>query len=270
MVGATINRRDMNHSERNYEIQQLETSRHEAAKAVCLSAAALDDASIIRALNHINDERAAAQERSVTLQCLADAGMGMMWEPRLVVVQDAGTSNGIDCGNVQAFEEAVWHKLTASKAAHRERWQARMNEVRQLEQECKDLQKLKHYLAGKEDNRVCQACTAHGASTVVCWSNVLPRDMLVDNAVCRGLKVQRELDTDVFLRCVRDKHNRYVHMLHRRRNDGAGTMEALAVQRHGVCMRQSNAATLSEPKKYMDTLIQQHFFCKAPHNTRNK
>ena len=63
MVGATINRRDMNHSERNYEIQQLETSRHEAAKAVCLSAAALDDASIIRALNHINDERAAAQER---------------------------------------------------------------------------------------------------------------------------------------------------------------------------------------------------------------
>ena len=40
MVGATINRRDMNHSERNYEIQQLETSRHEAAKAVCLSAAA--------------------------------------------------------------------------------------------------------------------------------------------------------------------------------------------------------------------------------------
>ena len=46
MVGATINRRDMNHSERNYEIQQLETSRHEAAKAVCLSAAALDDASI--------------------------------------------------------------------------------------------------------------------------------------------------------------------------------------------------------------------------------
>ena len=83
-----------------------------------------------------------------------------------------------------------------------------MNEVRQLEQECKDLQKLKHYLAGKEDNRVCQACTAHGASTVVCWSNVLPRDMLVDNAVCRGLKVQRELDTDVFLRRVRDKHNR--------------------------------------------------------------
>ena len=53
MVGATINRRDMNHSERNYEIQQLETSRHEAAKAVCLSAAALDDASIIGALNHI-------------------------------------------------------------------------------------------------------------------------------------------------------------------------------------------------------------------------
>jgi hypothetical protein len=89
----------------------------------------LDDASIIGALNHINDERAAAQERPVTLQCLADAGMGMMWEPRLVVVQDAGTSNGIDCGNVQAFEEAVWHKLTASKAAHRERWQARMNEV---------------------------------------------------------------------------------------------------------------------------------------------
>ena len=109
MVGATINRRDMNHSERNYEIQQLETSRHEAAKAVCLSAAALDDASIIGALNHINDERAAAQERPVTLQCLADAGMGIMWEPRLVVVQDAGTSNGIDCGNVQAFEEAVWH-----------------------------------------------------------------------------------------------------------------------------------------------------------------
>ena len=161
MVGATINRRDMNHSERNYEIQQLETSRHEAAKAVCLSAAALDDASIIGALNHINDERAAAQERPVTLQCLADAGMGIMWEPRLVVVQDAGTSNGIDCGNVQAFEEAVWHKLTASKAAHRERWQARMNEVRQLEQECKDLQELKHYLAGKEDHRVCQACTAH-------------------------------------------------------------------------------------------------------------
>ena len=139
MVGTTINRRDMNHSERNYEIQQLETSRHEAATAVCLSAAALDDASIIRALNYINDERAAAKERSVTLQCLADAGMGMMWEPRLVVVQDAGTSNGIDCGNVQAFEEAVWHKLTASKAAHRERWQARMNEVRQLEQECKYL-----------------------------------------------------------------------------------------------------------------------------------
>jgi hypothetical protein len=57
MVGTTINRRDMNHSERNYEIQQLETSRHEAAKAVCLSAAALNDASITRALNHINDER---------------------------------------------------------------------------------------------------------------------------------------------------------------------------------------------------------------------
>ena len=65
MVGATINRRDMNHSERNYEIQQLETSRHEAAKAVCLSAAALNDASITRALNHINDERDAAQERPV-------------------------------------------------------------------------------------------------------------------------------------------------------------------------------------------------------------
>ena len=53
MVGTTINRRDMNHSERNYEIQQLETSRHEAATAVCLSVTALDDASIIRALNHI-------------------------------------------------------------------------------------------------------------------------------------------------------------------------------------------------------------------------
>ena len=104
MVGTTINRRDMNHSERNYEIQQLETSRHEAATAVCLSAAALDDASIMGALNHINDERSAAQERPVTLQCLADAGMGIMWEPRLVVVQDAGTSNGIDCGNVQAFK----------------------------------------------------------------------------------------------------------------------------------------------------------------------
>ena len=172
MVGTTINRRDMNHSERNYEIQQLETSRHEAAKAVCLSAAALNDASITRALNHINDERDAAQERPVTLQCLADAGMRIMWEPRLVVVQDAGTPNGIDCGIVQAFEEAVWHKLTASKAAHRERWQAMMNEVRQLEQECKDLQKLKQYLAGNEDDRVCQACTAHGASTVVCWSNI--------------------------------------------------------------------------------------------------
>ena len=118
MVGATINRRDMNHSERNYEIQQLETSRHEAAKAVCLSAAALNDASITRALNHINDERDAAQERPVTLQCLADAGMRIMWEPRLVVVQDAGTPNGIDCGIVRAFEEAVCHKLTASKAAH--------------------------------------------------------------------------------------------------------------------------------------------------------
>ena len=82
MVGTTINRRDMNHSERNYEIQQLETSRHEAAKAVCLSAAALNDASITRALNHINDERDAAQERPVTLQCLADAGMRIMWEPR--------------------------------------------------------------------------------------------------------------------------------------------------------------------------------------------
>ena len=184
--------------------------------------------------------------------------MGMMWEPRLVVVQDAGTSNGIDCGNVQAFEEAVWHKLTASKAAHRERWQAITNEVRQLEQECKDLQELKRYLARKEDNRVCQACTAHGANAVVCWSNVSCEDMLVDNAVCRGLKVQRELDADVFLRCVRDKHHRFVHMLHRRRNDGAETMEALALQTHGVCMRQSNALTLSEPKKYMDTLIQQH------------
>ena len=149
MVGTTINRRDMNHSERNYEIQLLETSRHEAATAVCLSVSALNDASIIRALNYINDERAAAQELPVTVGCLADEGIRIMWEPRLVVVQDAGTSNGIDCGNVQAFEEAVWHKLTASKAAHRERWQARMNEVRQLEQECKDLQKLKHYLAGK-------------------------------------------------------------------------------------------------------------------------
>ena len=172
VVGTTINRRDMNHSERNYEIQQLETSRHEAAKAVCLSAAALNDASITRALNHINDERVAAQERSVTLQCLADAGMRIMWEPRLVVVQGAGTPNGIDCGIVRAFEEAVCHKLTASKAAHRERWQAIMDEVRQLEQECKDLQKLKQYLAGNEDDRVCQACTAHGASTVVCWSNI--------------------------------------------------------------------------------------------------
>jgi hypothetical protein len=241
MVGTTINRRDMNHSERNYEIQQLETSRHEAAKAVCLSAAALNDASITRALNHINDERDAAQERPVTLQCLADAGMRIMWEPRLVVVQDAGTPNGIDCGIVQAFEEAVWHKLTASKAAHRERWQAMMNEVRQLEQECKDLQKLKQYLAGNEDDRVCQACTAHEINAVVCWSSVLSRDMMVDNAVCRGLKVQRELDADVFLRCVRDdKHHRYVHMLHRHRNDGTGTSEAFAVQQHGVCMRESN------------------------------
>ena len=50
MVGATINRRDMNHSERNYEIQQLETSRHEAATAVCLSVSALDDASIRAAM----------------------------------------------------------------------------------------------------------------------------------------------------------------------------------------------------------------------------
>ena len=259
MVGTTINRRDMNHSERNYEIQQLETSRHEAAKAVCLSAAALNDASITRALNHINDERDAAQERPVTLQCLADAGMRIMWEPRLVVVQDAGTPNGIDCGIVQAFEEAVWHKLTASKAAHRERWQAMMNEVRQLEQECKDLQKLKQYLAGNEDDRVCQACTAHEINAVVCWSSVLSRDMMVDNAVCRGLKVQRELDADVFLRCVRDdKHHRYVHMLHRHRNDGTGTSEAFAVQQHGVCMRESNVLGLSESKKYMDTLIQPH------------
>ena len=241
MVGTTINRRDMNHSERNYEIQQLETSCHEAAKAVCLSAAALNDASITRALNHINDERDAAQERPVTLQCLADAGMRIMWEPRLVVVQDAGTPNGIDCGIVRAFEEAVCHKLTASKAAHRERWQAIMDEVRQLEQECKDLQKLKQYLAGNEDDRVCQACTAHEINAVVCWSSVLSRDMLVDNAVCRGLKVQRELDTDMLLRCVRDKHHRYVHILHRRRNDGAGTMEALALQTHGVCMRELNA-----------------------------
>ena len=82
--------------------------------------------------------------------------------------------------------------------------------------------------------------------------------MMVDNAVCRGLKVQRELDTDVLLRCVRDKHHRYVHILHRRRNDGAETMEALALQTHGVCMRQSNALRLSEPKEYMDTLIKQH------------
>ena len=50
MVGTTINRRDMNHSERNYEIQQLETSRHEAATAVCLSVSALDDASIRAAM----------------------------------------------------------------------------------------------------------------------------------------------------------------------------------------------------------------------------
>merc|ERR1719409_2331419 len=42
---------------------------------------------------------------------------------------------------------------------------------------------------------------------------------MVDNAVCRGLKVQRELDADVFLRCVRDdKHHRYVHMHHQHCN----------------------------------------------------
>ena len=125
MVGTTINRRDMNHSERNYEIQQLETSRHEAAKAVCLSAAALNDASITRALNHINDER-----------------------------------------------DAV---------------------VRQLEQECKDLQKLKQYLAGNEDDRVCQACTAHEINAVVCWSSVLSRDVTDQCAPPLSLFQQRQI-----------------------------------------------------------------------------
>jgi hypothetical protein len=48
-----------------------------------------------------------------------------MWEPRLVVVQDAGTPNGIDCGIVRAFEEAVCHKLTAKQPGldqHKAHW----------------------------------------------------------------------------------------------------------------------------------------------------
>ena len=210
------------------------------------SALAVPDCHCAGAAFYIQDTNATVQERPTAVH--GDDEHGTFY----------GFIYVIDCGIVRAFEEAVWHKLTASKAAHRERWQAIMNEVRQLEQECKDLQKLKQYLARKEDDRVCQACTGHGANAVACWSKVLPEDMLVDNAVCRGLKVQRELDADVFLRCVRDKHHRYVHMLHGRRNDGAETMEALALQTHGVCMRQSNALRLSEPKKYMDTLIQQH------------
>jgi hypothetical protein len=91
MVGATINRRDMNHSERNYEIQQLETSRHEAAKAVCLSAAALDDASIIGALNHINDERAAnVKRKTVTAKNKSKHKMKRMLEKSKMRRDDTG------------------------------------------------------------------------------------------------------------------------------------------------------------------------------------
>ena len=75
------------------------------------------------AFNYINEKRTAAQERPVTVGCVADAGSHPMREPRLVV-QDVGAPSGIDCGNVHAFEEAVWESLRVSKATHRDRLQA--------------------------------------------------------------------------------------------------------------------------------------------------
>ena len=39
------------------------------------------------------------------------------------------------------------------------------------------------------------------ANPVACWAKVVHQDS-VDDPVCRGLKAQRKLDANVFLRCV--------------------------------------------------------------------